>query len=72
MTKHTKHTKHTETAKVERYIGAGEAAKLLGVSGDTVRNHIKSGLIPVAYRTPGGQARVDRAVILQIAEGLRG
>jgi len=66
-----KHTKQTESAKVKRFIGTGEAAKLLGVSGDTVRNHVWSGLIPVTYRTPGGQARFDRTVIEEIAKSLR-
>ena len=36
------------------YLKAVEAADLIGVGLDTIRNYAKQGLIP-AYRTPGGK-----------------
>ena len=49
-------------------IPIGEAAKLLGVSVDTVRRWEGRGYI-AAVRTPTGQRRFDREDVLMLAVG---
>lgn len=41
------------------YILPGEAAELLGVTRDTIRRYVDSGLLE-GIKTPGGQRRIDR------------
>lgn len=41
------------------YIKPAEAAKMLGVSRDTVRRYADNGDL-TAIKTPGGQRRIDR------------
>ncbi len=45
-----------------QYLRVGEVAKLLGVSGSTVRNWTKTGRLE-SYRTPGGHRLYRRADI---------
>lgn len=49
----------------------GQAARLLGVSVDTVRRHADAGRLK-ATRTPGGHRLVDGADLARLAEGLEG
>ena len=44
---------------MSEYIRPAEAAKMLGVSRDTVRRYADAGDI-TAIKTPGGQRRIDR------------
>jgi excisionase family DNA binding protein len=44
---------------MSEYIRPAEAAKMLGVSRDTVRRYADNGDI-AAIKTPGGQRRIDR------------
>lgn len=46
----------------------GEAAKLIGVSPDTVRRWVDSGQLPAA-KTPGGRRRVDGAALAHFLTG---
>jgi len=41
------------------YILPGEAAELLGVTRDTIRRYVDTGLLE-GIKTPGGQRRIDR------------
>ena len=43
----------------------GEAADLLGVTRDTIRRYVDSGLLE-GIKTPGGQRRIDRQSVEQI------
>lgn len=45
-------------------ITPGEAAKLLGVSRETVRRYVDLGLV-AGHRTPGGQRRIERSSVEQ-------
>lgn len=47
----------------------GQAARVLGVSVDTVRRHADSGRL-ASSRTPGGQRLVEGASLAQLAENL--
>lgn len=49
----------SEGVKMSEYIRPAEAAKLLGVSTDTVRRYADNGAI-TAIKTPGGQRRIQR------------
>lgn len=48
-----------EGVKMSEYIRPSEAAKMLGVSRDTVRRYANNGDL-TAIVTPGGQRRIDR------------
>jgi len=41
------------------YIKPGEAARIMGVSRDSIRRYVDLGLIR-GIKTPGGQRRIDR------------
>lgn len=56
-------TKHASEAR--ELIPVGEAAKLLGVSTDTVKRWEKAGRIS-SVRTPTGHRRFDRAEVLAL------
>ena len=47
------------------YILPGEAADLLGVSRDTIRRYVDTGLL-AGIKTPGGQRRIDRSSVEHI------
>lgn len=47
------------------YIKPGEAADLLGVTRDTIRRYVDSGLI-TGIKTPGGQRRIERQSVEQV------
>lgn len=47
------------------YILPGEAADLLGVTRDTIRRYVDTGLLE-GIKTPGGQRRIDRQSVEQI------
>jgi excisionase family DNA binding protein len=47
------------------YLMPGEAADLLGVTRDTIRRYVDSGLLE-GIKTPGGQRRIDRQSVEQI------
>jgi excisionase family DNA binding protein len=49
------------------YIRPAEAAKMLGVSRDTVRRYANNGDL-TAIITPGGQRRIDRESVEVIRE----
>jgi excisionase family DNA binding protein len=49
------------------YIRPAEAAKMLGVSRDTVRRYANNGDL-TAIMTPGGQRRIDRESVEVIRE----
>lgn len=40
-------------------ITTGQAARLAGVTRETIQNHIHKGLLSVAGKTPGGHYRLD-------------
>jgi excisionase family DNA binding protein len=44
------------------YLTPGQAARILGVSTDTVGRYLESGVIE-GHRTPGGHARLLRASV---------
>jgi excisionase family DNA binding protein len=52
---------------MSEYIRPAEAAKMLGVSTDTVRRYANNGDI-TAIKTPGGQRRIDRESVEVIRE----
>lgn len=41
------------------YIKPGEAARIMGVSRDSIRRYVDLGLL-AGIKTPGGQRRIDR------------
>lgn len=47
------------------YITPGQAADLLGVTRDTIRRYVDTGLLE-GIKTPGGQRRIDRASLEQV------
>jgi excisionase family DNA binding protein len=57
----------TEGVKMSDYIRPAEAAKMLGVSRDTVRRYANNGDL-TAIMTPGGQRRIDRESVEVIRE----
>ena len=44
------------------YLSAGQAARILGVSTDTIGRYLEAGVIE-GHRTPGGHARLLRASV---------
>jgi excisionase family DNA binding protein len=46
------------------YVLPGEAAEMLGVTRDTIRRYVDTGLLD-GIKTPGGQRRIDRDSIEQ-------
>lgn len=44
------------------YVSAGQAARILGVSTDTIGRYLEAGVIE-GHRTPGGHARLLRASV---------
>lgn len=46
-------------------ITTGEAARMLGVSSETVRRWIKSGYLPAMF-LPSGQARINKQSITEL------
>jgi molybdopterin-binding protein len=52
-----------------RTYAVGEAARLLGVSADTVRRWADGGRVPTS-RTPGGRRRIDGAALAHLAQSL--
>lgn len=52
------------------YIKPGEAARMLGVSRESVRRYVETGLLE-AIRTPGGQNRIVRGSIDSVIERRR-
>jgi excisionase family DNA binding protein len=52
------------------YVGISEAARLLGLSADTVRLRYDEGLLS-GYRTPSGHRRISRDSILAMLEAGR-
>ena len=52
---------------MSEYIRPAEAAKMLGVSRDTVRRYANNGDL-TAIKTPGGQRRIDRESVEVIRE----
>lgn len=52
---------------MSEYIQPGEAAKMLGVSRDTVRRYANNGDLN-AIITPGGQRRIERESVEQIRD----
>ena len=57
----------SEGVKMSDYIRPAEAAKMLGVSRDTVRRYANNGDL-TAIMTPGGQRRIDRESVEVIRE----
>lgn len=55
----------TEFNKAD-YVTPAHAAKIAGVSGETVRNHIKQGKIP-AVRTHGGRFLIHKDDVCKLA-----
>lgn len=47
------------------YITTGEAARMMGVTRESIRRYANAGLLRT-IRTPGGQRRIDRASVDQI------
>jgi excisionase family DNA binding protein len=44
-------------------ITTGKAARLAGVTRETIQNHIKDGKLRVVSRTPGGHYRLDEGEV---------
>lgn len=47
------------------YITTGEAARMMGVTRESIRRYSDAGLLR-SIRTPGGQRRIDRASVDRI------
>jgi excisionase family DNA binding protein len=47
-------------------ITTGKAARLAGVSRETIQNYIQDKKLPVESRTPGGHYRLDEAKVRAI------
>jgi excisionase family DNA binding protein len=49
------------------FIKPGKAAEMLGVSRDSIRRYVDSGLIE-GIKTPGGQRRIDQASVESVIQ----
>ena len=58
----------TEVEAPDDLIGISEAAKLLGITTETVRVYANEGKVPVALRTTGGQRRFSRRALLALRD----
>lgn len=52
------------------YIKPGKAAEQLGVSRDSIRRYVESGVLD-AIITPGGQRRIDQASVDSVIQRRR-
>ncbi|MGB0971683.1 MAG: helix-turn-helix domain-containing protein [Mycobacterium sp.] len=57
---------------VARYLTASQAARVLGVSGQTIRRLSARGYFPGLRHTPGGHLRIPAKVVKKRASELEG
>lgn len=53
-----------------KLVGSGKAAKMLGISGSTLRRWVQEGRIKPALKLPSGMLRFDPEEVKRVRSGL--